>query len=173
MGALEESLLTNEHLIASHPYYYDYLTWCVQKAKPMPLWKSILRICTDPVVYAVFTLHGVIITAMCYVIQQFERHQKWDLFRISVNGFKVYVGYGCSYKPKNFSNRLGASFVYIGAFLFDAILCTKVITFTTTPIYGTQVKSITEAIEGGFQFVGDRFAYQKISEQNQVTTDQN
>lgn len=168
IGALEENLITNGSLIASSSYYYDEIRWCIPKPKPLPLWNAILHICTDPIVFIAFSLHAIFITAGCYFIQQFEHHQKWDLYRISVNGIRCYAGYGCPYKPKNNANRLGAAGVFLGSFLFNIILCTKITMLSTTPIHDAQLKSITTAIDNGFQLVGDRFVYQKILQQNQV-----
>lgn len=101
-------------------------------------------------------------------MQQFERHPKWDLFRISVNGFQCYMGSGCSYKPKNSSHRLGIAAVFLGSFLFSMTLSTIIMMFITTPSQDTQVESIEEIISRDFQLVGDQFVYQKISQQNQV-----
>lgn len=169
IGALDENLLTKRYLIASHSYYHDYLIWCVQKANVVPVWDKILYVCTDPVVFVIFTLHAIIITGVVYFIQQFERHTKWDLFRISVNGFQCYMGSGCTYKPKNFSNRVVSAAVFLGCVLFNTILCTKIMMFYTSPIQDTQIKSTEGIISGGFQLMADCFTYQKMLQQNQVT----
>ena len=134
----------------------------------MSLWKLVFLLCTDWVVFVVFTLHAFFVTACAYVMQQFERHPKWDLHRISVNGFQLYIGFGCPYEPKNSSHRFGAVFVFLGAFLINIILCTKILTIFTSPMQETQVKSIEDIVNGEFQLVGDRFAYHTISQQNQV-----
>lgn len=161
-------MLTKKHFTSSISYYYDHLVWCVQKAKRIPISEVVFHICTDWVVFVVFALHALLLTAYAYVMQQFERHPKWDLYRISETGFRIYAGFGCPYKPKNTSHRIFAAAVFLGAFLFNVILCAKVILFLTTSIQDIQIKSNEEIVKGSFQLSGDRFAYKQILQQNQV-----
>lgn len=163
-------MLTKKYFTSTISYYYDHSVWCVQKAKWMPISEVVFHICTDWVVFVVFALHGFLVTGYAYFMQQFEPHPKWDCFRISEAGFRVYTGFACPYKPKNSSHRFAAAAVFLGAFLFNVILCAKVIMFLTTSIQDIQIKSTEEIIKGNFQLVGDRFAYEKILQQNQVAS---
>ena len=160
--------MTNKHLEASRSYYHDALTWCVQKSQPIPLWKYVLYLCNDPLVYIIFTITGLVVYSLAYYLQQFERHPKWDWFRISETGFRIYTGFACPYRAKNSSHRIFAAAVFLGAFLFNVVLCAKVIMFLTTSIQDIQVKSTEEIVKGNFQLIVDRFSYEKILQQNQV-----
>lgn len=153
---------------ASIPFFYDRLTWCVHKNKPMQTSEILFHLCRDPIVYVVFTLHIVFVVFMAYFVQLFEQKSKWDIHRISINGFACYMGFSCTYKPTNNANRLGAISVYFGGMLFSILLNTIIIKMYTTPMFNPQVKTIDKLIEGKFSLVGNAFAYQKIAEGNQV-----
>lgn len=168
IDAMDEHLMLNRNLIASHPYHFDSLTWCLQKNKPISLEKAMFRLCNDPVVYVTFFLHGLIVTFFSYFLQMFERHPKWDLLRISVNGFACYAGWSCTYRPTNNAHRLGAAGVYFGAFLFNNILLTFVLQCATATLFDPQVESIEQMIKNDYNLIGNEFAYRKIFELNQV-----
>lgn len=165
---MDEHLLLNENLSASQPYYFDCLTWCVQKSKPISHGRALFRICTDPMVFLVFTLQAIFVTGTTYMWQMFERHPKWDLYRISVNGFACFVNLPCTYKTANNANRIGAITVYFGSSLFANIVLIFVIKSSSTLTYDPQVNTVDQLIESDYKLVGNAFAFDKISERNQV-----
>lgn len=154
--------------MASIPFYYDFLTWCVQKGKPISILECVTHLCTDPIIYLVFSFQSIIVTIFAYFLQMFERRPRWDILKFSVNGFACYMGFPCTYNPIRSGTRLSTIFIFFGSFLFATLLSTMTVKILTTPLYNSQIKSIDQIIENKFQLVGNMFAYQKITKQNQV-----
>lgn len=160
--------MMNENVIASKPYYFDFLTWTVQKAKPISLQRAVFRICPDPIVFLIFAAHGIAITFIAYIFQVFEPNPKWDLYKLSVNGFACYMGFSCTYTPTQLPSRIGAVAVYFGSNLHAILLSTMTVYCMTTPIYDPQISTIDQIIKSDYKFVGSAFAYELIEQQNQV-----
>lgn len=156
------------NLIASTAFYEDRLTWCVQKNKPIQTSEILFHLCTDPIVYAVFTVQAIFVVFVGYLVQMFEQQPKWDVLRISVNGIACYLGLPCNYYPKGNASRLGSTFIFLGGMYFAILLNTIVIKIYTSPIFHPQVKTINHLIENEVSFVGNSFTYQEIMEENQV-----
>lgn len=169
IGALDGSTIKSKHLIVSRPYYYDSLTWCVQKRKPIPLRENILHMYRDPVVWTIFTTTSFSIISAVYFAQQFERHQKMDYNQIAILGFGYFCGVPCSfYKPKMDAHRILFVMFIFGSSLYVIIVSSITTKFVTTPLLKPQVKSIREIIDGNFSLAGNRFALTKLSQQNEV-----
>ena len=155
--------------MASRSYYHDILTWCVQKSQPIPVWKNILYLCNDPLVYAILTIIAVMLYSLGYFCQQFERFRpKWDWNQFAFNGFCTILGFPCCYNPKTTSNRLGFMGVLLGSIAFVCTLSSVLIELFITSILNPQVQSVQEIIDGNFKLVVDRFAFHKISQQTEV-----
>lgn len=159
-----------KNLVASIPYYYDRLVWCVQKNKPIPKSETIFHLCNDPIVYVAFTLHVVFLLLVAYFLQMFERHLKWDWNKTLIAGFTFYTGLPSTYRPTNSAHRIAALSVFFGGMLFAILIVSKTMNLFTTPIFNPQVKTIDQLLESEFSLVGNAFAYQKISQQTQVMT---
>lgn len=160
-------MITSKYLNASHSYFYDTLTWCVQERQPISLWRNLFHLCNDPIVYLLSGIFGIGINAVIYIIQQFEQ-QKWDWNLITINIVCVVCGFNTNFKPKSNAMRL-----VLIIFLFAAIICSTLFSSVlikqiTKPILKLQVDSIREIIDGDFNLVGDRFAFMKISQDNKV-----
>ena len=160
--------MTNKHLEASRSYYHDALTWCVQKSQPIPLWRYVFYLCNDPLVYIIFTITGLVVLSLGYYLQQFERHPKWDWNKFIFNGYSSFLGFPCCYNPRITANRIGFMFCLLGGIIFVCTLTTVLFDLALTPILKPQVQSIQGIIDGNFKLVGDRFAFQKISQQTKV-----
>lgn len=83
-------------------------------------------------------------------------------------GWQCFCGFGYPYRANNSSHRLGAAFVFFGGYLFNVVLSAKLLQIVTTPMQEIQAKSIGEIVKGNFQLVADRYAHQKMLQQNQV-----
>lgn len=164
--------MMRKHLVASIPFYYDRLKICVQKNKPIPLSHTIFTLCNDPIVYGVFFFHAIVVTFVGYFFQMFEKAFKWDLFRISVNGFACYMGMPCTYNPINNAHRVVSISVYFASWLFATLLSTMIVRMFTTPMFNPQVKTIDQLTENEFGLVGNAFVYKEIVEQSQVFSKQ-
>lgn len=167
IGALEENLITRNHLIASRPYYHDCLTWCVQIRQPMPRWQSVFYMCTDIRVYVSFTFFAFFAIGCAYYLQKTEPHKK-DWHYITLFALTVCIGYPHSYRPKGNPLRVLFSIGRFGGILFYIVVTTVLLLRITVPQYMPQINSVAEITKGDFTLAGDRFAFQKISQQNEV-----
>lgn len=163
-----EHLLMGKNLVASTAFFYDRLTWCVQKRKPIPTSEIIFYLCNDPVVYALFTSLAFFVIFMSYFAQMFEPPPRWDWFKITINAFECCMSLPCTYNPTNNAHRIGTISAYFGSWLFAALLNTIIIKLFTTPIFNPQLKTVDQLIEDKFSLAGNAFTYQIITEQNQV-----
>lgn len=168
IGALEENLVTQNSLIASHSFYHDVITWCIQRQKPIPIWKSYFYICKDPIVYVVGALEVVFVIGLAYFAERFERHPKWDIYQLAFNGVCAYVGFSCTFKPTFHITRFGFFIVLFAAIVFTTTKNSMLIVFITSPIYDPQIQSIQEIVSRNFNLMGDPFALYQISQQNEV-----
>lgn len=163
----ENSLVRNS-FVASTAFFYDQLTLCVQKNKPIPMSEILFHLCNDPIVFAAFTFQAMYVTFSAYLAQMFETKPKWDTFRIGVNGIACYLGLPCKYYPKSDANRIGTIFVFFGGMYFAILLNTIIVKMYTRPMFNPQVKTTEQLIENEFSLIGNAFAYQKIAEDIQV-----
>lgn len=167
---MDEHSMLNTNLTASKPYYFDSITWCLQKNKPISVAKAVFRLCNDPFVYAILALEALVSTNFAYFMEMFEKatHRKWNVFEFSVAGFACHSGWSCIYQPRNNAARIFAIFIYLGTFSFSIILITFVLQCFTTPLFDPQVESIEQMIKNDYKLIGNAFAFNKISERNQV-----
>lgn len=169
IGALDENLLTNKYFIASHSYYHDELTWCVQKKQPIPLWKNVFYVCRDPIVFVMHTVSCFLLILTFYFIQQFEdMYPKWDWHRITLSGFCICCGFPCEAKPKIASHRIQFLFCLFAFMIFNISCLTIGIRSNTIPIYEHQIDSILHIVSNSFELVGDDFALEHLMRQNEV-----
>lgn len=171
IGALSENPLTERKFTSSNSYYYNTLTWCVQKKQPIPNWQNILYYCRDPMLYVLSISSSIAALFFIYFIQQFEHFQpKWDWHRLALAGFCLMCGFVSDYKPNNLSNRVFCCFwIYSSMFFIISATCIF-IGFMTTNIYENQIRSINEIINNNFELIGDDFALQHLMQQNEVIT---
>lgn len=163
--------MLSKNIVASIPFYYDRLTWCVQKNLPIPTSETIFHICTDPIVYAVFTVHSVFLLFLVYFFQMFEHQSKWDWNRILVAGLSIYLGLPTTYSNRRLKNNahcITLISIYFGGMLFGISIVTIIMKIFTSPIFNPQLKNIVQLIESEFSLIGNAFVYQKMSEQSQV-----
>lgn len=169
IGALDENLLTNEYFIASHSYYHDELTWCVKKKQPIPLWKNIFHVCTDPIVWALHTFTMIACISTCYFIQQFEdMRPKWDWHRITFAGFCCCCGFPSEFNPKTTSQRLSFSCILLAFMILDITGLALMVKSITKPFYNDQIDSIKQIVDNSFELSGDKFALENIIKQTEV-----
>lgn len=101
-------------------------------------------------------------------MQMFELHAKWDIFRIGLAGIACFIGFPCTYTPKNNANRIAALTIFFGSSLFAIFLVTFVLKFTQSPILDPQTKTFDELIENDYELIGNEFVFQKIWNQHEV-----
>lgn len=168
IGALEENLITQKYLIASTHTYYDTLTWCVQKQKPIPQWENYFHICRDPMVYLLFTGIAIVILGHGYFMEQFERYPKWDWNKFVCNCIRGTLGFPNTYNPTFHTTRFGYIIILLTGISVTTVINTMFMIFITNPILEPQVQSIQEIVRQKFSLMGDQFALHQILQQNQV-----
>lgn len=126
------------------------------------------NICWDPLVYIIFTVLSGMAVFVGYFCEQFERHPKWDYHECYITGFCCFLGFPCHCFPSKIANRFNFIGCSLGGIVFVCTLSSILIELVMTPILSPQVQSVQEIIEGNFRLVGDRFAFQKLSQQTEV-----
>lgn len=160
-------MITQKYLIASRPYYHDCLTWCIQKHQPIPRWQSVFYLCSDWIVYAVFTFFAFLTIGTAYYLQKTEPNKK-DWHYITLVALTVCIGYSHPYRPQSNPTRVLISIGQFAGTIFFTVLTSMLVLRVSVPHYMPQIDSIVEITNDSFTLAGDRFAFQKISQQNEV-----
>lgn len=129
---------------------------------------NIFYMCTDPIVYGVCTIQVVMIISLAYYLQQFE-YPQWDWNKLVINGIACYCCLPCVYKPTNLSNRILFIVLLLSCIIFITIF--TAIFLAGNIRYGPQIDSISKIVANNLKLAGDRFAFLKLSEQNEVITE--
>lgn len=151
-------------------YHQRSLTWCVQRRKPIPLYKVIFHLCRDPIVFVVATINAFTLFGCSYFLQMFEKFQKWDYYRIVMVAF-LFLGCSSTYHPQNNAHRVAFALTLIGGLIFSTTLNTMVVKVFTTPIFSPQIQNINQILDGDFDLVGSEFVLDKLMQQNEVCSD--
>lgn len=167
IGALDETPVTKNHLIASRPYYYDHLTWCIQKAQPIPKWRNIFYLFTDWTVLASLIFVLILLVAVAYILMIVE-HKKKNLFEILQIILCCALGLSASYQPQSNPFRILYGFGIFAGIIFATLVSSVLMIIATKTIYRKQIVTTQEILEQDFSLVGDRFALDKIIQQNKV-----
>lgn len=84
IGLVDEKYST-EDFTFSYFYYYDDLTWCVQQAKPHPIWRNFFIIFSDSVVWSVLAFSFIAYTSVANILQGFiSIEPKWDFHQLKM-----------------------------------------------------------------------------------------
>lgn len=98
----------------------------------------------------------------------FEQHMKWDLVKNFLNGFCLYIGFPCTYRPQNHSHRLAFASVVFGGIIFFTLLSTMVVKLVTSPFYEVQIETYNEILDKNFELIGSRHTLNEMLKQNEV-----
>lgn len=159
--------MTHKYFTASRSYYHDSLTWCVQKRKPIAMWKRPLYLCTDVAVYVLTLLTVVLFLVLLYVFQQLEYPRRCSTDLIA-NSFCICLGFPCALNPKSNPGRILVIACLFASIIIVVVTGTVSIGSITKPILNPQVDSIQQITNGEFNLIGDRFAFLKMLHQNEV-----
>lgn len=163
--------MTKPHFIASRPYHYDYLTWCVQKQKPIPLWQNIFHLCNDFYVYGSVAVVAIFLIAVEYYLIQFEHPVRtWnEMLFITLCAA---LGMPVAFNPRSNPFRMLFVFGIFGGYMFATILSATIMRQITNPILRPQIESIDEIINGNFELAGDGYTLIQMGNQNEVNAQQ-
>lgn len=167
IGALDETNLTRRLLIASRSYFYDTLTWCVQKSQPQPIWAQIFYISKDAWFWLLIITYTTISICLVYYLQRYEKSPA-GLSTLIIGGFSFFLNFCYPYRPKHFANR-----IYFISFMFSCMLLnlafvTFLIKTVTDPYCKEQVEKIDDILRNDFKLVGDGFALNQLWQQEMV-----
>lgn len=167
IGALDESPVIKNHLIASHPYYHDHLTWCIQMAKPIPKWQNISYIVDDWTVLA--SLLGLLISLVVagYFMMVVEHTKKSSLDLLEII-LCVALGLSSNYRPQSNPVRIFFAFGILAGMIFATLTSSILMTIATKPIHRPQIQTVQEILMQNFTLAGDQFALDKLMQQNKV-----
>lgn len=159
--------MIKNYLIASRAYYHDHLTWCVQKAKPIPLWKNIFYICRNWDVYVVIFCGIMSLLLIVYYLYQFENPiRTWNEVLLII--FRCAIGMSGNARPQSTPLRVVYAFGLLGGILFSIVVSSVLMRNITTPIMRPQIQTIVEITNGDFKLIGDQFMLVKLKLQNKV-----
>lgn len=160
-------MATKNYLKATRTYYHDHLTWCVQKAKPIPIWKSIFHLCRNMDVYLGVLILAVALLLVIYYLFQYERPVRtWNEGLLII--FKVAIGISPSFEPKSAPFRIFYASGLLGGTIFSIVVNAVLMRNITTPILHPQIETIDEITSGEFKLIGDRFTLTKLKLQTDV-----
>lgn len=167
IGALDENSVIKNHLIASRPYYFDHLTWCVQKAKPIPKWQNISYLFEDWT--AIASLFGLLIllVAVSYFMMVVEQTKKSSLDLLQII-FCCALGLSVVFRPQSNPLRILFGFGILAGMIFSTLTSSILLTIATNPIQRPQIQTIQETLIQNFTLVGDQFVLDKMMQQNKV-----
>lgn len=134
-------------------------TWCVSRAKPIPVWLNMWRITTKPIwcmALVTIYLEGLVL----YLLMQYERghtgYMKKDYhYCVLMMAMSAFAGMPhITYRPK--SKRMS---LFFGLMLITGILISTawncfLIKVLTSPIYNAQISTISELMEHDYRLVG-------------------
>lgn len=97
---------------------------------------------------------------MVFAIQQFEPYQKFDFFRISINGICLSFGFTCCFKPKNIANCMLLIWILFDTDLYAIALDAAIISIFPSSFYNPQ----------SYQSIGiaERYIYVNVCRTNAV-----
>lgn len=171
IGGLDDHIFASEYFVATFPYYNDELTWCVQKSKPIPLWKNIFKLINDRSYWTILTLACILVISLIYFMQTFDQVKpKWDVIRIIFCGLRIYCGFVCEYKPKINSTRILFTSLLLAFILFDVTFVTFWSEYMKTTHFEDQINTVKGIIDNEFEIVGDVFALHHLKHQNEVNS---
>lgn len=167
IGALDEPSMIKNYLEACHSYYHDHLTWCVQKAKPIPLWKSIFHLSRHVDVYMGVLVLIIVLLLTCYYLFQYEHPiRTWNEGLLII--FRVAIGISANFEPKSTPLRIFYGLGLFAGTIFSIVVNAILMRNVTTPILNPQIQNIDEITNGEFTLIGDQFALAKLKLQTNV-----
>lgn len=168
IGALDESPVVKNHLIASRAYYHDHLTWCVQNAKPIPKWQNISYLFVGWTPIASIAALVILLVTVGYFLMVAERTKTSSIELLQII-ICCALGLSAAYfQPQSNPVRILFAFGILGGMLFATLASSVLMTIATKPIQRAQIQNIQEILMENFSLVGDQFTLDKIIQRNEV-----
>lgn len=156
-GGLAKYTHDSEHFNSSIAYFDDDYTWCVQRAKILPLFISFMRI-ADPATWLLIVGSGYVNGIVLYFFVKFDtktKHHKLDLHHITyLISLPSWIGVSQRFHPKYWPLRLYYFSTLLFGIVFFAVALSKYSTFSRMKIRKQQIQTVTEIIDMDFRLFG-------------------
>lgn len=173
ISGLPQYTLGHHDLKSSLSYDSDDYTWCVQKAKYLPLWISFFGIAPPAVWFAVFGLGYVNGFVLFFFVQLDPKPEirKLDLnHTLYLIALPSWIGFSQRFYPKHWPLRLYYMITLIYGMIFTALGLYYLLDFSIKRFRADQIHKIAELIDLDFRLAGTAVILEKVREQGMVRT---
>lgn len=157
MGGLPTHLFGLDNLTSSTSYYQDDLTWCIQRAKFLPLYFNYFYI-TDTIVWLIIVILLLTLATVFYLWTQFDLKYKYrnhhDWFSLCFAVLGAYLGISPRFKPMHTVPRVLYALLLLLSVLVVSLVGFYLLNFMKVPIPYQQMKSLDEIIDADYRFMG-------------------
>lgn len=154
-------------LLPSMAYEQDDITWCISRAKQIPLWLNFFHFAEGIGLWMMTLSAFILATAFVFLLTSFEE-QPLDIWHVLTLAFPTLLTFVSWFKPKGSLLRLLFIITLLVAFLWSCIFNAFFFTVLTHPKYTTQLKSISEIIQEDYRLVTDINILSHLADQKLV-----
>lgn len=167
-GGLFPNATFNDNFSHSKRYYQDDLTWCIQKAKNLPMIFNIFVSATPECWLLLIFGVGYTCGFLFYIMIQFDlkyekRNQRDWHYTTWLISLPSVIGVNQRFQPKSHSLRFFYGFYLVVAMFAWQNIFLLVIPFIKKPIYRPQISTIHEIIKDEFRLAGSTEVHSLIS----------
>lgn len=153
IGGLRTSTETQQNRIASFPYFYDSLTFCVPLAGRLPFWQNHFFV-LDWWLWIIFIIIGYIfITILYYHLYTEEPKYRETFTKLSLITFAAFLGSSSTFQPRRATVRVYFALLLFFCLILNAVFNSFYLTQIKEPLFYKQVKKIDDIIYNKFQII--------------------
>lgn len=162
-----------QNFMSSQPYYQDDYTWCVRRAKLLPLDLNVLQVCSL-FAWIMVICHGLVQGVILNIFLQFDRkyvkrNHRDIIYAVLLISFPSVIGVSQRFQPKNIFLRIYYGLNLLCGVIMIAYIITYGYAILKKSIYAHQVNTIAEIVENEFRLTGMEAVLQRIRGQNAVS----
>lgn len=148
-------------------YYHDDLTWCVNKAKAIPIYFNIFYYVKDYelIIFGIFILLAATLTG--FGLMAFEE-KTYDLYTCLLFAVGILTCSSINFYPKGYTVRLGYALCYLAALSLVTTFNAFLLIALTHPVLMEQVKSFSDIKRENYQIIGNHDVFKELSRQEKV-----
>lgn len=170
----KHSKFHQKYFTLSTPYYQDDFTWCIQRAKLLPLDLNVLQICSI-FVWFIIVLHVVVQSIVLNISLQIDR--KYDkrnhrdlIYTFLFISMPAVIGVSQRFNPKSCLLRIYYGLNLLCGVIIIAYIITYGYAFLKKSIWSYQVHTIAEIVHNDFRLAGTEAALESMRKQNIVSS---
>lgn len=157
---------------SSISYLADDYTWCVKRAKLLPLAISFIRIAT-PAVWILVVCVGYVNGFILYLFVQFDtepENRKLDLhYTTYLISLPSWIGISQRFNPRHWPLRLYYVITLLFGMVFFAVFCFNLIVRAKVRIRYYQMHTVDELIDMDFRLAGSSAIFENVQNQPLVS----